>query len=256
MKNFLSLAFLASLSVIALTGCFTPTIDSAFVHKTNENIKLDGNLTEKSWVNATTHNLAFLSNWDRMPYKTKKVMKNKFFEGGKAKFLLGKEYFYIGIDFQDLDILCTSNAPQAHHYLNGDLVEIFIKPMNAPHYWELFFNPLKGRTSFFYNGTGNKGPSSFGMKHFMNTYIGEAKVYGTVNKSNDQDTHWVAEIAIPLKELAAKGVPFDENNPWSILIARYNYGNNLRDIQYSTFPRLPVINYHLIEYYDPIKFVK
>ena len=90
----------------------------------------------------------------------------------------------------------------------------------------------------------------------MNTYIGEAKVYGTVNKSNDQDTHWVAEIAIPLKELAAKGVPFDENNPWSILIARYNYGNNLRDIQYSTFPRLPVINYHLIEYYAPIKIVK
>ena len=37
MKNYLSLAFLASLSVIALTGCFTPTIDSAFVHKTNEN---------------------------------------------------------------------------------------------------------------------------------------------------------------------------------------------------------------------------
>jgi hypothetical protein len=256
MKNYLSLAFLASLSFIAITGCSTPTIEPAFVHKTSENLKLDGNLTEKSWVNATTHNLNFLSNWNKMPYKTKDVMKNQYFEGGKAKFLLGKEYLYIGIDFQDLDILCLSNAPQAHHYLNGDLVEIFIKPKNAQHYWELFFNPLKGRTSFVYSGTATRGPSCFSMKNFINDYKGEAKVYGTINKSTDKDTNWTAEIAIPLKVLAEKGVSFDEKNPWTILIARYNYGNHLRAIQFSTFPKLPQINYHLVEYYAPVKIVK
>lgn len=256
MKYNILLAFFALLFTIILTGCYTAKIEPALVYKTNENIKLDGNLNEKSWSRATSYNLSLLSNWDKMPCKTKKIMANQEFETGSAKFLLGKEYLYIGIDFQDFDILCDSNAPQGHHYLNGDLVEIFIKPLNAPHYWELFFNPLKGRTSFAYPGTGNRGPSCFNIKHLMKDYKGEVKVYGSINKTADKDTKWIAEIAIPLKELAAKGVPFDEKNPWTILIARYNYGANLRDIQFSTFPKLPRINYHLIEYYAPLKIVK
>jgi hypothetical protein len=257
MQKYLLLTIFSISAIYFLTGCCcNKTIETAYILTTKENIKIDGSFNEKSWAKAPEHKMNLLNSWEKQPSKTAKILKNEVFEGGTIKFLLGPKYLYIGVNFIDHDILCEANNEQGHHYLNGDVLEIFIKPQNAPHYWELFFNPSKGRTSFAYNGAGMRAPSNFSIDKLMKDYHGNTKIFGTLNKSNDKYKSWNAEVAIPLKDLAAKGIPFDAKNPWTILIARYNYGNHLRSIQFSTFPKLPQINYHLLEYYAPVKVIE
>lgn len=79
-----------------------------------------------------------------------------------------------------------------------------------------------------------------------------AAVDGTLNAPQDEDKGWTAEIMIPLEELRAKsGVSFQED--WRVLAARYNYGIQLRSKQHASFPPLPQLNYHLFEFYAPVK---
>ena len=58
-------------------------------------------------------------------------------------------------------------------------------------------------------------------------------------------------IVIPKKELDKTGCEFKPGVPWTILISRYNYnyGSKEGGAQFSTCPELPVVNYHLLEYY-------
>lgn len=83
----------------------------------------------------------------------------------------------------------------------------------------------------------------------------KANVQGTVNDFWDIDKGWTAEMAIPLAGLKEKlGVDFAPGQSWRILVSRYNYGYTMRAKQFSSYPKLPQVNYHLIEYYSPIIF--
>ena len=79
------------------------------------------------------------------------------------------------------------------------------------------------------------------------------KFYG-IGRHDDRDKFWTFELAIPLKDLAEKGVPFDGAEPWQVLGARYNYDVNFRYFQLSTYPPTPVAGNHLVEYYGDMNF--
>ena len=81
-----------------------------------------------------------------------------------------------------------------------------------------------------------------------------ARINGTLNDSDDRDKGWSFELAIPVSDLAEKGVPFDGKEPWKLLLARYNYDVNFRYVQLSTYPPTPVAGNHHVEYYGDIQF--
>ena len=55
-------------------------------------------------------------------------------------------------------------------------------------------------------------------------------------------------------ELAAKGVKFAPGEKWGILAARYNYSHYMYRRQTSSFPELPIVSFHLRQYYAPVIF--
>ena len=82
------------------------------------------------------------------------------------------------------------------------------------------------------------------------------KVKGTFNNYSDKDKGWFIEVALPREQLAKTGRPFVPGEPWTILIARYNYnyGTVESNPHFSTYPELPVVNYHHLEYYADVNW--
>lgn len=137
----------------------------------------------------------------------------------------------------------------------GSIAEIFIKADNNPAYWELYVLPLGNKTSFFYPSGGCQGLHSCFDMPLMPGLKTTSACIGTVNDEKSSDTGWTAEMSIPVKEIEkTTGISFNSSNKWKILVARYNYGVNLRNKQFSSFPELPAVNYHLLEYYAPLQF--
>ncbi|MCF7837693.1 MAG: carbohydrate-binding family 9-like protein [Candidatus Marinimicrobia bacterium] len=226
------------------------------IRRTQEAITLDGKLDEPAWQQAPAQDLEWLDDTVNLPPLTQQAVKAVPFEPGRARFLLGPEFLYIGIEFEDADVVAQLAEDQAHLYRTGDLAEVFIKAAGSPSYWELYVSPLGNKTSFFFPSPGYLGlPDCFSLP-LMEGFDVAAAVDGTVNDYRDTDRGWTAEMAIPLDALKhSTGVAFAPGEAWRILVARYNYGRTLRTKQHSSYPLLPLISYHLIEYYAPVQFL-
>ncbi len=219
----------------------TQETDTAQVAWASQPITLDGRLDKAVWRSAPAYALTRPADDARPDGDTTPH------EAGTVRFARDSRCFYAAFDFTDRDIVQESDQDQQHHYRTGDVAELFLKPLGGTHYWELYATPNGRKTAFFFPGRGRLGlPSSF-------TYTSElrvaARVDGTLNDWKREDRGWTAEMAIPLAELAAAGVPLDEEHPWSVLAGRYNYGLQLPRVELSSFPALPETNYHLYERY-------
>ena len=144
-----------------------------------------------------------------------------------------------------------------HHYKMGDLCELFLKPADKTWYWELYATPLGKKTTFWFPGRGRTGlPSNF-TDYSSGLKVG-AQVNGTLNKWEDKDAYWTAEMAMPIKDLTARGEKFGPEADWRILVARYNYSrySKRQGPEHSTVPQLSKVNYHLLEEYAKLKLIK
>lgn len=218
-------------------------------------ITLDGKLDKAEWEQAPAHALSLLDSSANLPPLARTKVLADPYEEGSVRFLLGEKFLYVGIEFEDHDIVAQVAHDETHLYSSGDVAEVFIKADNAPGYFELYVSPLGNKTSFYFPSSGYMGlPECFsGLP--MEGFEVKANVQGTVNDFRDVDKGWTAEMAIPLAGLKEKlGVDFAPGQPWRILVSRYNYGYTMRMKQFSSFPKLPQINYHLVEYYAPIVF--
>ena len=256
-----ALLFAAACSLLA--GCHNhlcqkyrdvdPADHPLTITRTAEKIAIDGKLDEKIWQQTPAYNLQQTA-FFKGPERSMKRLDQDVFQQAEIRLAYDKENLYVAAKLYDEDIIQMDNEHQMPSYNNGDIFELFIKPKNKPFYWEIYVSPQNKRTSFFFRSSGVLIASNFAKSNFIESMRSAVQINGTLNKSEDRDKFWTFELAVPLKELDVKGEKFTAENPWTVLLARYNYDTSFRYVQLSTYPPLPIANNHLIEYYGDLKF--
>ncbi|MBR2427995.1 MAG: carbohydrate-binding family 9-like protein [Lentisphaeria bacterium] len=226
------------------------------VKKTTAKVKLDGVIDAKEWKDATCVDYVIATTPNPLALKKMKVAAaGRYFEGGKTYIMYDDKNLYLASTMDDQDVMQWGKEDQGNLCTTGDLFEVFLKPDGSPSYWELWGSPNKLRTTFFYESCSYPFVSS-SQQEMMKGFKIAVKVNGTLNNNKDKDKGWSIECVIPRSELAKTGVPFEPGKKWTILIARYNYnkdfGTYSRGPQFSTYPKIPQINYHLLPYYGVI----
>ena len=175
-------------------------------------------------------------------------------ESGRAQFLYDDTHFYIRAHFTDSDVMTTANKNGEHFYMQGDLLEVFIKHGPTPYYWEIYGTPNKLHTRFYFTSRGTLGlPSGFALNDCP--ILVDAKVDGTFNDPTDKDRSWTVLVGVPRTELEKNGAKLGPGNRWLILAARYNYTRHLPDQELSSYPQITG-GYHSHEYYAEMEFVE
>ena len=245
---------------LLLAGCAgsrpeTPEIPSAAVTRTRQPITLDGNLDEAAWKSTPGYELLRCDNYTKLPPLTAGPIAADPYESAVVKFLYDDQYLYVGCALSDSDVLACGEKDQELLFRWGDTLEIFLFSEDGGWYWELYGTPDNRKSSFFYPGGGMTGMwYCYAPEHLMKDFAVAARVAGTLNDSGDTDKGWNVEIRIPLKEVAAKGIPFAPGQKWRVMAARYNYGARLNRFQNASYPKQPTDKFHLREYYAPVIF--
>lgn len=254
--------YLVLLSAVSLlNGCAsspepkTQEIPPAVVTRTNLPVKLDGDLDEAAWQSTPEYEMVRCNNYSNLPPLTAQHVAADPYEKAVVKFLYDDQYLYVGGVLSDSDVVAYGEADQDRLFRWGDLLEIFLFSEDGGWNWEFYVVPNNRKSSFFYPGGGMNGVwYCFSPVHLMKDMKVAARVSGTINDHSDIDKGWNIEMRIPLREIAAKGIPFVPGQNWRIMAARYNFGARLNLLQNSTWPKLPVENFHLREYYAPVVF--
>ena len=260
MKRTICSLLLTVFALTLLSGCCCfkgkkQEFPHAVVTKISKPIVIDGILDDEAWNMTPEYELGQIVNRCKdVPREDAAMLAaaDKY-ETGYVRYAYDDKYLYVGIKFMDSEIYseCTENQKMLITF--GETAEVFIKPKNAYHYWELYVGPYGNQSTFFYPCNGYLGiPSCWATN--MEGMKTAAKVYGTINNRTDIDDCWTAEMAIPLEFFAKEGIPFEPGQEWSIMTARYNPSATRPYRQYSSYPKMPVLSYHLIECYGPVDF--
>ncbi|MBQ7652618.1 MAG: carbohydrate-binding family 9-like protein [Victivallales bacterium] len=226
------------------------------VLKTSEAITLDGNLAEGVWAKAKTYTMELPVAKGKLTPKQRASRAKEPFQPADVKFVCTDDTLYIGVKLQDTDVLsfATEEQEQNHLYQMADVVEVFLKSENSQKYWEIYGTPNSLKSTFHFP-TRNAAKLDYG--ELDPGYDCKATVQGTLNNSDDKDIGWTIEMAFPKKMLEAYcGVPFNNEQKWTVLVSRYNYNMANTFFHLSSVPKLPQGNYHLIEYYAAMKIVE
>lgn len=204
-------------------------------------VKIDGNLDDPVWKDAKVYPLHLGADAE--------VGGVTLQEPGEACLAWDDKFLYVGVKYTDSDIIAEGDKDQLHHYLMGDLAEVFLKPASNTWYWELYVTPRGNKTHLWFAGRGRMGLKS-AEDNSMEMHVA-AQNQGTLNDWRDKDTSWTGEMAIPIAELTRYGDTFRSGSEWLILVSRYNYSRflNTRGAELSMTPKLPVTSYHYNEGY-------
>lgn len=246
-KKILLASVLTSMAVWLAGCCSTPEFDNAVVEAvyTASPVKIDGVLDDEIWSKA--------------PAYTFNAYNEVCKQNGAIRFAWDDQYVYVGAELTDDDVVTVSDKDQTHLYRDGDLLEIFLKPVNDTYYWEIYANPLSARASFFIAGGGRIISDEIAREeHLMKDLKVMAKIDGTINNWQDTDKGWSVELAIPVKDLTQYGAELKENSLWRFLVGRYNYSRYLENAELSGITNFKDNNrsFHHKPSYGYMKFVK
>jgi len=208
-------------------------------------VKMDGVLDDDVWKTATPYPLHL--------GRDNEEKGETLHETGEVRLAWDEEFLYVGVQYNDSDIVAEGKKDQEHHYLTGDLAEVFLKPEANTWYWELYVTPHGKKTHLWFPGSGRMGLKS-SDDYVMELHVA-AQCQGTLNDWKDRDTGWSGEMAIPVRELKGFGDAFGPDAAWTILVARYNYSRYLplRGPELSMTPQLPVTSYHYHDGYAALR---
>ena len=258
-KKIFNLAVAAS-SMLFAAGCQSTTAPAELnpprttAVKVCGKITVDGKLDEKCWQKAPEYVLGHVNNSGGDHPAVQAVIAKDKYEKMYVRCLYDNKYLYVAIRAEDGDVVAYNRQDQEFLFRDCDLVEVFIKPVKANYYWELYATAAGNKSSCFYPSAGTLVNSAINKENLMPGMLVAAQVDGTLNNWKDNDRGWTAEIAIPLTELNKHGIPFAPGNEWTIFFARYNYSKDFRKWQYSGYPAPPIVSSHLLENYSPIDF--
>jgi hypothetical protein len=207
----------------------------------NGSIKIDGKLDEKAWAEAPTTS-EFVRTMDGAPAEQKTT----------AKLLWDDKFLYVAFINEDKDVWATLDKHDDKLWTQ-EADEMFIDADgDGKTYVELQVNP-KGATFDSYLPTYRQNTNDWesGMKAGV-------KVDGTLNKRDDTDKQWVAELAIPLtaamgKEKEMKNVPPKPGTVWRVNFFRMDQPNNRPQSGTGWSPPL-VGDFHALDKFGEIIF--
>ncbi|MEI6168387.1 MAG: carbohydrate-binding family 9-like protein [bacterium] len=207
-------------------------------------VRLDGMLGDPVWKDAQAYPLSL-----SLPRLKQGATVQ---ERGTVKAVWSRQHLYIGVDFQDSDVVAEGASDGLHHYSLGDTAEVFLWPEEYTWYWELYATPAGRQTSFFFPGGGRLGLPS----HFCQNFRFKVKTHveGVLNDWRIPDKGWSAELAVPVKALTALGEAWGPGSRWRILVSRYNYSRCLTRKELTMYPALPVDDFHARDHYAQLIF--
>ena len=251
-KLYLITALLGTFILAAAPPTFRPKIQVKKV----SNFTMENGIDHPAWNETSGHEFRVLVYNHQNMYRRPT-------EPATVKYLYDDKNFYVLADMIDSDVMTTGTESGSHFYLQGDLLEIFIKPANANYYWEIYGTPNKLNTRFYFGSRSAVGLPS-GFKHKDVNIKVAVKIDGTFNNPLDRDKSCKILVAIPLAELnrphltkenPAGTVPFAPGFEWRVLAARYNYSRHLSGLELSSFPQI-YGGYHTLEYFAEMEILK
>jgi len=207
------------------------------VSKTSEPIQIDGEANESSWQTALfTDSFIDIEGIKTPKYDT------------KVKMLWDASYLYVYAQIEEPHIWGNLKQRDTVIFYNNDF-EIFIDPSGtATNYIEIEINALGTVWDLALDKpyrVGGKANDNWNIKGLKSAI----KINGTLNQSNDTDTGWSVEFAIPLQKIADqkhlnKNIPID-GEQWRINFSRVEWEHDLIDGKYQ---RKKVDDKYLSEY--------
>lgn len=197
-------------------------------------VKVDGKLDEAVWRDAPAYALTVFP----LAAEDMGTEKEKPLEGGEVKLVWDNENLYAAFKLDDSDVVAEGERDQVYHFKYGDLAELFLKPADRTWYWELYATPAGRKSAIFVPGRGRLflEKSMFGYRCGMKT---AARTEGTLNTWEDRDACWTVEIAMPVKDLTARGEKFGPDSAWLVYAGRYNFSVHLPEKEISSAPPMP-----------------
>lgn len=178
------------------------------VRSTDEEIRIDGKLEEKSWSRAEAIPLIFP--WE---FQTGKKQETS------VKLLRGRTDLFVGYECRDTDVTASYENRDDPVY-RDDCVEIFIRPdESVDSYVGLEMNARGILYDYYY-----PFPNPLDKSLTLDGVRLMTEIRGTLNRREDQDQGWTLELAIPFNSLSkvAKGLPPRSGDRWRIQINRWD----------------------------------
>lgn len=216
---------------------------------TDERLKIDGHLNEKSWKKAEV--LDFFVPVTRRPAVSKT----------EGRILWSNEYLYVGFKAYDRDIWGYFTERDSKTYFE-DVLEIFIKPdlkTKFDSYYNFEINPL-GTVYDAFNvkkDAGGEEAHRWARWNCQGLKVG-IKIEGTLNNCEDEDKYWQMEVAIPFASLhTLNGKVPQTGAMWKFHLARYDYSVYLENgVELSSCAKLKQADFHNVSEWRLMRFVE
>ena len=156
----------------------------------------------------------------------------------RAKMLWDETYFYVGALLEEPHVWGTLKKHDSVIFQDNDF-EIFIDPDGDNHeYYEFEINALNTEWDLFLKKAYRDGGPAINQWEVpgLRTAV---HVSGTLNNSEDRDTSWSVEFAIPWKSLAEfahRPTPPRDGDQWRVNFSRVEWQHKIVDGQYRKVP--------------------
>ena len=163
-------------------------------------------------------------------------------EGGVVQFSWNWSGLYVHAELEDSCLVAKRESDQQLHYLCGDVLELFVKPLNAPYKWEMYATPSGNRSTLFFP----TWPTALTTEEALNRH----SFRGLEIRVEKASWGWTAEMSVSASQLTAFGANWGGATDWTVLCGRYNYNSDdLKNPELSMAPVLSRTDFHLTEEY-------
>ncbi|MFH1904744.1 MAG: carbohydrate-binding family 9-like protein [bacterium] len=215
-------------------------------HYTEQKIKIDGILNEKTWNKAKILNFY-------IPVTNEKPISKT-----QGRLLWDNKYLYVGFKAYDKDIWGYFTKRDEFTY-REDCLEIYFKthPKKEP-YYNFEINALGTVFDAFNVRRESAGATYRWSKWNCKGLKVGIKIKGTLNNCEDVDEYWQMEVAIPFESLPTlRGRTPKENDKWLFHLSRYDYSIYLsKGVELSSCALLSKADFAFYEEWPVLKFIK
>lgn len=209
-----SLSLIYNLAVGQKKIAYNP--EKYICYQATEPIIIDGDLSEKSWLNAP---------WTADFVDIEGALKPTPHKRTRAKMLWDDQYFYVAAEIVETDIWATYDKRDMVIFHENDF-EVFIDPNgDTHHYYELEINALGTEWDLLLTKPYRDGGQAIDSWEILGLKSG-IKINGTINDPTDRDDRWFVELAFPwkvLEEAASKGGKPADGDQWRVNFSRVNW---------------------------------
>lgn len=214
----------------------------AVAGESRKQIKIDGKLKESYWQNAQTGGKFWLTTGENTARQQTNVLT-----------AMDEKYLYFAFDCEDDDVHATLKDNDDKIYDHDDVVEIFIDANgDRKDYWEMQVSAAGVKFDASFKGGPRKNMDvswDSGIKYAV-------QVNGTLNKPDDTDKGWTAEIAIPWKSIAdAVNNPPKDGDIWKAYLYRIDRNGSGRKPEFSAWVPPYKGDFHYLRFMGDIVFV-